>query len=602
MLLPFCLSACPVISPTRCLRPEHPPGWISSVASAWISFLCFQPMPVSPGPSDSHVLAFATPPELVSAANPLPVPWTAAATPRRMTLDKSRPGSPALGRALETKSASPFPGLCDQLGHGCGSGRAHAGPARCAPQHPGHPWVLGWGACPRGQGLPGPFPGPAGHRLFCRAATGWGRAQSIPSAGQPHSPSSRRQLPGTRSGPDAAGPAPAPSPRCLLWPCCSCGPNMGCGNGGAGSLPGAGPDGPPAWAAALGKLELNGKAPCVGSTPLTWGLLKHPAALHPCPSAPHSPHPCPTQPPHPCLGQPCIPALCSTLCQSAGVRSVPSHLPVPAKPHGPGRPAAFLSPSPAQHGLHQAGAETQSRFCSQRCREMSCQRAERRGADRHRQPWEPSSRLVPGQGSRGPCGRASWAPRRRKGCAPPSDTGCVGNQMTRPSPRCHPPRAGSRLLTCCLSPRGSGSSAPPFQTQPGLSRAQAPPRVIAGWDTHATSPQRSVLAVLGAQEASSWFLQHPAHRAAPGCRGLGHPGCTSPPRTRGCPTSRPLWEGVLRPTAAGSPTRGRAGLSGDVGAEKGVRAGAGQLGKAAARGSLGLSPGLRLGSPLSPPA
>lgn len=166
------------------------------------------------------------------------------------------------------------------------------------------------------------------------------------------------------------------------------------------------------------------------------GVPKHPAALHPCPSAPDSPHPC--------LEQPRIPASCSTLCQSTGVHGVTSHLPVVSSPPPASQtvPAALPCPRPARHSSHQAGAETQSRFCSQRCREMSCQRAARRGTDRHGQPWEPSSRLVPRQGLRGTCGWANWAPHWRKGCAPLRDTGCVGNQMTRPSPRCHPHKSG----------------------------------------------------------------------------------------------------------------------------------------------------------------
>ncbi|CAM9683954.1 unnamed protein product [Bubo scandiacus] len=72
---PSLRAPAPSSPPRDASEPEHPPGWISSVVPAWISFLCFQPLPVSPGPSDSRVLASATPPESVSATNTLPAPW-----------------------------------------------------------------------------------------------------------------------------------------------------------------------------------------------------------------------------------------------------------------------------------------------------------------------------------------------------------------------------------------------------------------------------------------------------------------------------------------------------------------------------------------------
>lgn len=278
-------------------------------------------------------------------------------------------------------------------------------------------WV---GGLPTGTGAAWPLPGASGAQAVLQGSNGLGEVQSIPSTGWPHSPGSS---PGPQPQFPAAAPWDAPSavapmqraqcqrpPHAAFYgPAAAAAQTWAAGTAELGAAlgltltaPRAVPDGLPAWAAALEELELSGKVSRVGSTPLTWGVPKHPAALHPCPSAPHSPHPC--------LGRPRIPASCSTLCQSAGVHSVTSHLRIPPKPHGPCSPAAPPCPRPAQHGLHQAGAGTQSRFCSQHCREMSCQRAERRGAHRHHQPSESSSRLVPGQGSRGACGRASWAP------------------------------------------------------------------------------------------------------------------------------------------------------------------------------------------------
>lgn len=280
-----------------------------------------------------------------------------------MTLDKSRPGAPDLGRALETESASPFPGLCDQLGHGCSSGHAQAGPAGHAPQHPGQPWMLGWGPAHRDRGCLAPSWGQRG--TGCSAGqqrAGGGpehplhgvapqpREQPRPPAPIPSGSSLGRPQ---RSGPDAAGPVPAPSPRCLLWPCCSRGPNMGCGNGRAGSRPGADPDGAegcPGWPPSLG-----GSARGAGAERQSVPCRQHPAYLGgpqaPCSSASLSL--CPSQPPslpwttpHPCLLLHPVP-----VCWCAQCHFAPPHPPQaawslqPCSPAVPQTSTAWLAPS-----------------------------------------------------------------------------------------------------------------------------------------------------------------------------------------------------------------------------------------------------------------
>lgn len=329
------------------------------MASAWISVPCFQPMPVSPGPSDSRVLASATPPELFSAANILPVPRTATAAPQKVTLDKSRPGSQPWGGRLNL-SESPFPGLCDQLGTAAALAMPMQDQLDALPSSLSTNGCWG-GGLPAGTGAAWPFPRSSGAQAVLQGSNRLGAGgQSIPSMGQPHSPNSQWQVPRTCGSPKAAGPAPAPSPRqhpphaAFYGPAAAAVQTWAAGTAELGASPGLAlrsprdaPDGPPAWAAALGEPGLSGKVPRAGSTPLIWGVPKHPAALHPCPSAPDSPHPC--------LEQPRIPASCSTLCQSTGVHGVTSHLPVvsspPCKPDGPRSPAvpqtstAQLAPS-----------------------------------------------------------------------------------------------------------------------------------------------------------------------------------------------------------------------------------------------------------------
>lgn len=156
-------------------------------------------------------------------------------------------------------------------------------------------------------------------------------------------------------GPSASTlPTPAPSPRCLLWPCCSHGPNMGCGNGGAGSLPGAGPEiaeGCPGRTPSLGSCARG-----TGAERQSAPCRQHPAHLGgaqaPCSSAslslrPRQPPSLPRATLHPCLVLHPVPVYRCARCHFAP----PCRVVPPRKPDGPRSPAvpqtsvAQLAPS-----------------------------------------------------------------------------------------------------------------------------------------------------------------------------------------------------------------------------------------------------------------
>lgn len=248
-----------------------------------------------------------------------------------------------------------------------GTAAARAEPMQDQPDAP--PSTLGTPGC-RGGGLPvgtgadWPFPGASGAQAVLPGSNGLGEAQSIPSAGQPHSPGSspgpQPQFPAAapRDAPSAAAPMQRaqrqhPPHAAFYGPAAAAAQTWAAGTrrweptwGWPRAAPRAAPRGPPRAGAE------RQSAPC----------RQHPACLG-APQAPcSSASLCPVQPPSLPYAAPPSPSwtaphprLVLTLCRAAGVHRATSHLPVPPEPHEPCSPSC---PRPAWHGWHQARART----------------------------------------------------------------------------------------------------------------------------------------------------------------------------------------------------------------------------------------------------